>query len=310
MKILITIVLPLFALIGSGYLAGRFKLVSAATNGGLNAFVYYFALPAMLFRALALRRMGDGMQLGFLAAWLTAGVVIYVFALVVGRWGFRATLGEAAVQGLGAEFPNSGYLAIPLGVSLFGPSLAVPIALTMLIDMSVFLSVTIILLEIGGRGGGGWKMLGKDLAKALGLNPLFLSIWAGVVFPLLALPLPVSLGRFLETLGQAATPCALFALGVSMYGRSLSTRRGELAFITAVKLLVHPLLMLVLTVFVFPVPPHWVMAAVLTAAVPSASSVFIVAQRYGVYQEQASALVLVSTVLGIPTLTLVIHWLA
>ena len=309
MQNLISIVLPLFALIGSGYLAGRFKVMSPTTNGGLNSFVYYFALPAMLFRALALRRMGDGAHWGFLLAWLLAGATIYFITLVVARWGFRATLGEAAVQGLGAEFPNSGYLAIPLGVSLFGPALAVPIALTVLIDMTVYLSITIALLEIGGRSGGGVKTLLVDLAKALGLNPLFLSIWAGVAYPLLGFPLPSFLGRFLETLGQGATPAALFALGVSLYGKALSSRRGELIFMTVMKLVVHPLVVLALMVFVFPVPAHWVLAAVLTAAVPSASSVFVVAQRYQVYQEQASALVLVTTVIGIATLTLVIHWL-
>jgi len=309
MNNLITIVLPLFALIGCGYLAGRTKLLSASTNGGLNAFVYYFSLPAMLFRALALRQMGTGLHLGFLGAWFTAGALVYLLTFVVARWGFKASLGEAAIQGLGAEFPNSGYLALPLVVSLFGPALAVPIALTLLIDMTLFLSITLVLLEIGGRSGGSLKQLLLDLAKALGLNPLIISIWAGVVYPLLGLSLPLPLGRFLETLGQAATPSALFALGVSLYGRTLSSRRNELAFMTVTKLVVHPVLVLVLTIFVFPVPPAWVLAAVLTAAVPSASSVFVVAQRYEVYQEQASALVLITTVLGIGTLTLVIHWL-
>jgi len=297
--------LPLFALIGCGYAAGRFRVLSPAGIGGLNTFVYYFALPAMLFRVMSQQPPQEVLDLPFMGAWLVVELCVFGAALVGGWLVLRLTLPQSAVQALGGVFANSGYMGLPLITTLLGQGAVVPVALTMVVDLTVMTALTIVLIEVARRGGGGLpRALGVTLRAAL-LNPFVLSIWAGMAFAATSWELQAGVFDFLGVLGSAATPCALFAIGGSLVGRN--TLGSALPVSTAVimKLAVHPLLAAGVLLYWLPAPGDWAMAAVLVAALPTAGTVYVIAQRYGVFVAQASATILYSTVAGVVTFTLI-----
>jgi hypothetical protein len=134
-------------------------------------------------------------------------------------------------------------------------------------------------------------------------NPVIVASVAGIGFALFSIPLPVPIGNMMDLLASSAGPTALFALGLSLVGHSLMGDLGEIVWQTCVKLLIHPLLVFLCVTYVFTLEPFWAQSAVLLAALPTGSSVFIVAQQYNVAVRRASATVALSTAVSVLTLS-------
>jgi len=295
--------LPFFALIACGYVAGRIRLIPAPAVAGLNTFVFYFALPALLFRTMALRPFADLYHPTFLAAWLTAGLIVYGAVLLCARLFLGVSLGGAALFGLGAEFSNSGYLGIPLVVNLLGPGATVPIALTIVVDVVVMLALTLVLAELSTGGVRHPLALVRTLVRGVLLNPLALSIAAGMAVSWLGQPLPGPLDVFTGLLAGATGPAALFLIGAALAIRPIARGVGAVGLMVTGKLVLHPLVVTAVMVFAFRVPPLWALAAMLNAAIPTAANVFVLAERYGVQAERVSTAIFLSTVLALATFT-------
>jgi predicted permease len=110
-----------------------------------------------------------------------------------------------------------------------------------------------------------------------------------------------------EILARAAAPCALFAMGVTLATRPLKRVPVELSYIVPLKLVVHPALCLALMGAMGDFDPIWVASAVLLAALPTATNVFVIGQQYGVWVERASASILISTMISVVTVTGVLY---
>ena len=119
---------------------------------------------------------------------------------------------------------------------------------------------------------------------------------------------PLPLGRLIDYLAQAAAPCALFAMGVTLALRPLKRVPAELGYIVPMKLVLHPVLMYLAMSWVGDFDRIWVFTAVLLASLPTATNVFVIGQQYGVWVERASACILVTTVGSVATVS-VLLWL-
>ena len=115
------------------------------------------------------------------------------------------------------------------------------------------------------------------------------------------------MSRLLDYLAQAAAPCALFAMGVTLALRPLKRVPRELGIISALKLVVHPILCWVMLSLFGNFSDVWVYSAILLAALPTAANVFVIAQQYGVWVQRASASVLITTMLSVVTVTAIIY---
>jgi predicted permease len=295
--------LPFFALIACGYGAGKIRLVPGPAVAGLNTFVFYFALPALLFRTMALRPFADLYHPTFLQAWFVAGLIVYGTVAVCARLFLGVSWGAAGLFGLAAEFSNSGYLGIPLVTNLLGAAALVPIALSIVVDVVVMLSLTLVLAELSAGGAGHPLAVLRTLMRGVLLNPLPLSIGAGMGASWLGVALPGPLDEFTKLLAGATGPAALFLIGAALAIRPVSRGFGAVGLMVAGKLALHPAAMLLVMVFLFEVPPHWALAAVLNAAIPTAANVFVLAERYGVHPARVSSAVFLSTVLALFTFT-------
>ncbi len=138
--------------------------------------------------------------------------------------------------------------------------------------------------------------MAKEVLVKIFTHPFIIATIAGVLAAIFRVELPGSIDKLFEFLASAAAPCALFTMGVTAALRPLKKVPGELGYIIPFKLAVHPLLVYLLMVALVPnLDTMWLYAAVILAALPTATNVFVIAQQYQVWQERASSAVVVST---------------
>lgn len=307
----LALTLPFFALVGSGFGAGRVGLLKGDAVQGLNLFVFYFALPALLFRATATRPLGELFEPTYALAYTLAGLAAFALTMAGGRVLFRLPLAECAVQGQAGSVGNVGFLALPLLLGVLGEKAAPPILLGWMIDLIILVPAAIVLLEIARHRDTGiaWGPFAGKVVRGVVLNPFVASIAVGIAYHASGLPLFAVLDTFSNLLARAAGPAALFALGATLAGRPLSESIHEAGYLSLAKLLGHPALMWVTLTYLFPVDPFWAVTATLVAAAPVAGNVYIIAANYGVYVVRASSAILISTALAVITFSVLVGYL-
>ncbi len=319
MQAILAVTIPFFALVLLGWLAARAGPLPESAIPGLNAYVLWFALPCMLFRlgaGLPLEKLADPVLLGL---WLTGALVMVALAitLTLRRKGApperRVGLRDASFGALVAAFPNSGFMGVPLLVALFGDAAAGPVIGTMLIDMAITSSLCLALAEADGHHGQG---LGRSLLKSLrgaAMNPLPWAIVLGAALGVSGWSLPGPVAQVIKLLGDSATPVALFTIGAVLWraGQHAHTRTPPARYLplAALKLFVHPALMLGLGLVAralgLPVSDFALMVLVLTAALPSASNVSLLAERYRADNGRVARIIMASTVMACASFSLI-----
>ena len=302
MDIIFGIILPVFGTLGLGYAAARHGAFDEAANRGLSLFVFNFALPLMLFRAIAQADLPDAMPWGYLLSYYLGAFGVYALAMIGGRL-FGRRLDEQAVLGLGGGFSNTGMLGIPLVMTAYGPDAALPLFVMIACHSLLLLPPTTALIEAAqGKGEARGAMLLK-LAKSVLGTPIIWGLSCGLAFALLGIEIPGPLDAVAKGLGSAATPCALFALGASLTRYSLGGNLREPALLVTLKTVLHPLIVWLLATQVFDVPPLWVATGVLLAALPAGITPYLFAQRYGACQSTVASAVFLSTLVSVGTLS-------
>lgn len=295
--------LPFFAIIALGYASGRLRFFSAEATGYLTKFVFYFALSAMLFGFAANLDLSEVFSWGFVWAYLLASTLIWA---LVGAAALLRGAGreEAVFEAHTGVIGNVGFLGIPMLALLLGPQAVGPVLMVLAVDLVVF-STVLTLVITGLRGGTvGLAMLG-GLVMGLLRNPMIVSVVLGLAWGATGSALPVPVNEFMTTLGAAATPCALFAIGASLAGRT--PERMEVAvWLSFAKLLLHPAAVAVAALWIFDVEPYAAGVMIAAAALPVAGNVFILAQHYGVAPQRVSTSILISTAVSVLTVTAVI----
>jgi predicted permease len=196
-----------------------------------------------------------------------------------------------------------------LALATIGTEAAAPVALIFCFDTLLLFSLIPSLMALTGERRKGFAATVAEVARRVCLHPLVVATALGVLSAALRFEPPVALDRLLQFLQNAAAPCALFTLGVTVGLRRFRQVPWEIAALIPVKLVIHPLVMLLLLSALGPFARTWSDAAILMAALPPALNVFVFARQYGAWAEQASAAVLLGTLASVFTLTTVM-WLA
>lgn len=295
--------LPFFAVIGLGFAAGRAQFFTAEATAYLTKFVFYFALSAMLFGFAANLDLSQIFSWAFVLAYLLA--TFAVWALVAGVALLRgAGPQEAVFEAHTGVIGNVGFLGIPMLTLLMGKAAVGPVLLVLAVDLIVFSSVLTIVIT-GVRQGRMTPGIFRILALGLLKNPMIVSVILGLGWGATGWKLPVPVNEFMTLLGAAATPCALFAIGGSLAGRS--AERWQVAgWLSVSKLLLHPAAVAFAAFVVFPVERYAAGVMVAAASLPVAGNVFILAQHYGVAPQRVSTAILISTAVSVLTVTAVI----
>ncbi|MDZ5077844.1 AEC family transporter [Nesterenkonia sp. HG001] len=331
---MLTTIAPMFLVLVVGFLAGfasRFR----GFQGALNAFVFYFGLPAFVFSAVVAAPPADRFPVG---AVIIAAVV--TLALSAGTYGAAHLLGSRARAGaaptsLAATFGNVGYFGIPITLSTIGPEAALAAGIIHLVHNMIYMTgYPVVRTALGGapstRPGPGdagdtpsgvgfrsaWRRrLWPIVRRAVLLNPIALSMAAALLVVMTPLAPPQVLSEGVEMIGQTAVPLALFAVGLAMHPALEGIRSGgvpkrSIALGTVVKLLLLPgVTWLAVLPFLDHLGPVWAATLVLMAAMPSSTTVFIFSEQYDGDGRLAASVLVATTVLSVVTLPLIAEFM-
>ena len=304
MQTILAVTVPFFALVLCGYLAARQRVLPESAIPGLNAFVLYFALPCLLFRFGFATPIGQLLNPVVLLVYLTSALLIVGFTVAV-TLSPVVPMKDAAFGALVAAFPNTGFMGVPLLVALLGAAAAGPVISSMLADLFVTSSLCIALAQLHEAKGAGvgaraaaWKALRGTLS-----NPLPWAIALGAASSALGLRLAGPPEVVVRMLADAASPVALFTIGAVLWraGQHAHTRTPASRYlpVAAIKLFLHPLLVFAMCALAHAIgaPLSAFEATVLTlaAALPSASNVSMLAERYGADDGRIARIILAST---------------
>ena len=273
---------------------------------GLNGFVLFFALPCMLFRFGANTPIAQLLDASAFFMYLFCALVMVAFVVAVTmnkRFGWN----DAAFGALVGAFPNTGFMGVPLLVALLGAAAAGPAIVTIVIDMVITTSLCIALSRLDGAGQQGVGQAAKNALLGVVKNPLPWAILLGTFFSAFQIELPGPVEKTVALLGDAASPVALFTIG-AVLARSQKIahheQHGPLTWkdyvpVALIKLFLHPILVLVVGLAAIsmgvPIDTFTLKVMVLVAALPSASNVAMLSERYGADNGRIARIILVST---------------
>ncbi len=300
---------PVFALILTGWLCARFQLLNLPSMQGLNKFVIYLALPAQLFDAMSHASVTEIMRPGFFAAYALGMLgTALLFAYLTRRSSLPIT--DQLISGMTTTYSNAGFMGIPLCLIVFGKTGLAPSIIATFMTVSVLFAVTITLIEIKRLEH---SSVGPALRKVLFSmlrNPLLIAPIAGVCWSATGWMTPAPIDRYVALIGQAATPCALIAIGLFLALHPVRGIDQTVIRIVVLKLFVQPMLTAVLVLFVFDIPKVWAYVAILSAALPVGTGPFMLAQ---IYQRDATAsarAILLSTLGSVVTISGLLAWIS
>ena len=297
---------PFFALVLCGYLAARRQMLPFEAIPGLNGFVLYFALPCMLFRFGASTPIAQLLDASAFFMYLFCALVMVAFVVAV-TLNQRIGWNDAAFGALVGAFPNTGFMGVPLLVALLGTAAAGPAIVTIVIDMVITTSLCIALSRLDGAGQNGVGNAAKNALLGMTKNPMPWAILLGTLFSAFQATLPGPVEKTVALLADSASPVALFTIG-AVLARSQKiahhSQHGPLTWkdyvpVALIKLFLHPLLVLAVGLAVIsmgvPIDVFALKVMVLVAALPSASNVSMLAERFGADNGRIARIILVST---------------
>ncbi|MFM2281636.1 MAG: hypothetical protein RLZZ444_3867 [Pseudomonadota bacterium] len=303
------LVLPFFGLILLGYVAGKWRKLPEVALGWLNFFIIYVSLPALFFKIIGRTPVEELTRFDFILTSLAATYTLFALIYLVGRYVRGNPVGESTIQGLAAAYGNIGYLGPGIALAAFGEAAALPLALIFAFENMVHFTVAPAFMAFDGNDKRKPAQLARDVFLKIALHPFILATVAGFIAAFTGLALPGFLQTMIDNLAPAAAPCALFAMGVTLALRPLKRVPAEIGYIVPAKLVLLPLLMYLYLSLVGNFPPIWVGTALLLSALPTATNVFVIAQQYGLWQERASATVMITTVISVLTVSTVLYLL-
>ncbi|TPL94969.1 AEC family transporter [Mesorhizobium sp. B2-3-12] len=303
MSDVVGLVLPFFGLIFVGFLVARITRQPLEALGWMNTFIVYVALPALFFQLLAKTPFEKLTEWRFIFGSVVSTYLIFSLMFVGSVLLSRGEIAQSTIKALAAAYGNIGYMGPGLALLAFGEEAAVPVALIFCFENIMHFAIAPMMMALSGAEKTAPSRLVLGVSRKIVLHPFIIATALGVGAAYIGFRPPVAADRFLEYLSRAAAPCALFAMGVTLALRPLNRVPHEVGAIAVLKLILHPLLCYVMLSWIGNFSGAWVFSAVLLAALPTATNVFVIAQQYGVWVQRASASILITTCLSVATVT-------
>ncbi len=302
--------LPFFGLIFLGYAAAKLKKLHIDGLIWMNFFIVYIALPALFFNLLYRTPVEELASWSFVFTSLLGTYITFAIAFCVGIYVTDGKIPESTIQGLSGAYGNIGYMGPGLALAALGPGAAVPVALIICFDNTLHFILAPLLMSVGGQVEKTSKLKAAfQILKRIFTHPFIVATLLGIGAAILEVKPPQPVATLLEYLSDAAAPCALFAMGVTVATNSGGKLPKVVGILVPIKLLLHPLIVYVLLSWAGNFEPVWVYSAVLLASLPCATNVFVIAQQYDVWVTRASAMVLATTFFSVFTVTGLLYFI-
>jgi malonate transporter and related proteins len=303
------LILPVFAVIVTGWIVGYTRYLSRSLSDALIHFAYNIAMPALLIVTIAQEPGRSLINWRFLVAF--GGGSLLCFILVFGLMSIRGSrsLASRTMDGMAASMTNTGFVALPVLQAIYGQRAVLPAAIATVFVAVVMFPIAVVLLELAQRDANAARTEPLATFKHVVFNPLVISTLVGMLLSILGLHMPRPVATYLGIFADALTPCALFAigLGLSIDGLRANIRRASL--LSVVKLVIMPLIVYGLSVSLG-LDPLNTIAAVVCAAVPTAKTAYILAGEYHCEEMMVASTVSLTTLASIISLVVWLYALS
>ena len=304
---LLQIVVPVFLVVGAGYAAVRTRYLAESMVDALVRYGVTIAVPCLLFLAMTRIDLGSAVSGWALLAFFASGTACFFGAMACSRLVWRRRPGESVAVGFATFFPNVVMLGIPITERAFGTQ-AMGAVFGIIAFHSIYnYFVGFIAMEMVRQDRAGLHVALSRAFVTTFRNPLMIGLVAGMAVNLAGLDLPGVVLGAVEMIAASALPVALFSLGGVLTRYRLRDEAGEALMVSFFSLLVHPALGWLIAGPVLRLPPDFVHAIVLLAAMPAGINGYIFAALYNRAVGTAASAALIGTVLSVGSITL---WLA
>ena len=305
---ILAITAPIYIAIALGYGLTRWGFFQKADMRAFGTFVVKVAMPALLFNALSQRKVADILNGDYVGAYALASLLTIGISIF---WAVRISKTSRSLSSclaMGMSCPNSGFVGYPVMLLSLGPLASVAgvaLALNMMVENLLLIPLLLAWAETG-QGQNRWQTILVQTLKGMFYNPMIWGIVLGFAFSWFEWQLTPSLSRTVNLFAQASGALSLFVIGGSLVGLSVQGMGTRVAQIAVGKLLLHPLMMLVVLLFIVPIhdPVLWT-AALLTCAMPMFGIYPILTQKHG-HDGLSAAALLITTMASFVTLNLLL----
>jgi predicted permease len=293
------IILPVFLIVGAGYLAAKRAIFTSEQADAVMRFAQTFAIPALLFTAVATLDLSSVFQPGVLISFYTGNTFVFIVGGLIAYHIFKRPAGAAVAVGFSGMFANSVLLGFPIIERAFGPEALQPVYALIAIHAPYCYIVGITTMEIFRADGQPIRKTVKRILKEIFTNSLTIGLMLGFAVNFSGVILPQFVWSPIKMMVNAAIPAALFALGGIIVRYKLTDRIGETLMVLTLKLFVHPGIAYILATQVFDLSIEFTRAAVMTGAMAPGVNVYVFANLYDRAKGTAANAVLLGTAASI-----------
>ena len=300
MSALIDVILPVFIVLGFGYIAVWTGYFSEALVDALMKFTQGFAIPALLFIAISSLDLAQNFRFTLLFSYYAGAIIAFVIGLIGARLIFARDWEDCVVIGFVGMFSNTVLLGLPITERAYGAGALQANFAIIALNAPICYTVGITAMEIARNRGSSVMALPAKVFKAVFKNALIVAIGAGFVVNLTGITPPAVFTEAVTLVSRAALPAALFGLGGVLYRYRPEGDMRTIMFAVTIALLVHPAITFTL-IKTFDLPSPELRSAVLTAAMAPGVNAYIFADMYGRARRVAASAVLIATGLTVVT---------
>jgi predicted permease len=301
-------VLSIYILVLIGFIAAKAKILPKESGKYLSNVVLYIACPCSIVHSMAEQEMNvdNAVLIGF----LSVGIVV-LFAAALGVSIIFTKIFKVPFEGAGIyqnmiTFPNNGFMGMPVGLSLYGPTGFFYVVCSNI--TFPFMAYTYGVWNLTHRMPGAQKMSLKSL-----LNMPVISSVIGLVIFFTSMPLPDFFMDTIEIAAGSMTPLCMMVIGIQLTESSLKSviKNYRLLVATIFKLLIVPAVSIALVIpFSKAYSPIGVFdnlqatCLALNMVMPTAAVTVILSEMYGSDVRLAAEGAFLTTALSIATIPL------
>ena len=306
MLAVLTIIAPIFLLIGIGFFITKIKLIDSTHTPTLGIIVLYLAMPSIILNTFLQTSIKEVLLLNFALVYSLGTIATFALAFIFNSFALNKNTSLSALNSFGSAMPNTGFIGYPLLIQTIAEPPLAAFALLLIIEGIVIIPIGLFMLELGST-----KKRGKSLTAITGVilkelikNPLIISIILGVVISVFNLSLPDALESTILSLSKAAVPVGLIFIGATLASNKWVVNVIDITTVASAKLLIHPLMILSM-MMIFPIEnDDHRMALILCASAPMLTMYPVLADKYN-YRPQAASLLLLTTLISFFSISLI-----
>ena len=304
---ILQVVLPVFILIGAGYLAAYKKRFNADQANGLMRFTTQFAIPCLLFLGVSKLDLEAIFKPDLLVPFYVGALFSFAVVAMMAKFFFRHTTDKSIAIGFTGFFSNSvliGVAIVELAYGMVGLESAFAV-IAIHAPFCYVIGITAMELSKSKTSAQGINISSTvaTVFKQVFSNALTVGLMLGFAVNLLNITLPVVVMTAVDLFARAAVPAALFALGAILMSYKVAEDLSEVAVVSIGKLIIHPMVAYLLGRFVFNLPGELLKPMVIIAAMPPGVNAYVFATMYESGREVAASSVLIATALSIVSIS-------